>query len=173
MCCAVSTVVAQKSRLLRLRAPGIPRRAVGVMGAQCLFDVSIFEEVKSTSGVAFQCEGKEERCRRLSIAGTHVIQWTGNGGISSSIGSEVGRVEPKVSPTGKLSFEFDVFALSRFAYASRDVRDVRGVPCVRRRARDRSIGRDRSEDPEIGLRLRRSGRIFLLLLLVVRTRLAF
>ena len=67
--------------------------------------------------------------------------------------------------TGKSSSEFDVFALSRFAYASRDVRDVRGVPCVRRRARDRSIGRDRSEDPEIGLRLRRSGPIFLLLLL--------
>ena len=54
---------------------------------------------------------------------------------------EVGGVEPKVSPTGKSSSEFDVFALSRFAYASRDVRDVRGVPCVRRRARDRSITR--------------------------------
>ena len=73
---------------------------------------------------------------------------------------EVGGVEPKVSPTGKSSSEFDVFALSRFAYASRDVRDVRGVPCVRRRARDRSIGRDRSEGPEIGLRLRRSGADF-------------
>ena len=62
----------------------------------------------------------------------------------------------------------------RYAYASREVRDVRGVPCVRRRARDRSIGRDRSEGPEIGLRLRRSGRIFLLLLLVLlpHTRLA-
>ena len=43
-------------------------------------------------------------------------------------------VEPKVSPTGKSSSEFDVFALLRFKYASRDVRDVRGVPCVRRRA---------------------------------------
>ena len=53
--------------------------------------------------------------------------------------SEVGGVEPKVSPTGNSSSEFDVFALSRYAYASRDVRDVRGVPCVRRRARDRSI----------------------------------
>ena len=84
---------------------------------------------------------------------------------------EVGGVEPKVSPTGKSSSEFDVFALSRFAYASRDVRDVRGVPCVRRRARDRSIGLDRSEGPEIRLRLRRSARIFLLLLLL-RTRLA-
>ena len=77
--------------------------------------------------------------------------------------SEVGGVEPKVSPTGKSSSEFDVFALSRYACASHGVRDVRGVPCVRRRARDRSIGRDRSEDPEIGLRLSRSGRIFLLL----------
>ena len=55
--------------------------------------------------------------------------------------SEVGGAKPKVSPTGKSSSEFDVFALSRFAYASRDVRDVRGVPCVRRRARDRSITR--------------------------------
>ena len=37
------------------------------------------------------------------------------------------------SPTGKSSSAFDVFALSRFAYASRDVRDVRDVrvvPCV-------------------------------------------
>ena len=49
--------------------------------------------------------------------------------------SEVGGAKPKVSPTGKSSSEFDVFALSRFAYASRDVRDVHGVPCVRRRAR--------------------------------------
>mgnify|MGYP001377856052 CR=1 FL=1 len=49
-----------------------------------------------------------------------------------------------------------------------ELRDVRGVPCVRRRARDRSIGRDRSEDPEIGLRLRRSGPIFLLLFFCAR-----
>ena len=70
---------------------------------------------------------------------------------------EVGGVMPKVSPTGNSSSEFDVFALSRYAYASRDVRDVRDVPCVRRRARDRSIGRVRSEGPEIRLRLRRSG----------------
>ena len=81
--------------------------------------------------------------------------------------SEVGGVKPKVSPTGNSSSEFDVFALSRHACASRDVRDVRGVPCVRRRARDRSIGRVRSEGPEIRLRLRRSGRIFLLLLLLL------
>jgi len=40
-------------------------------------------------------------------------------------GSEVGGVKPKVPPTGKSSSEFDVFALSRYAYASRDVRDVR------------------------------------------------
>ena len=80
---------------------------------------------------------------------------------------------PKVSPNGKSSSEFDVFALSRYAYASRDVRDVRDVPCVRRRARarDRSIGRGRSEDPEIRLRLRQFRRIFLLLLPVL-TRLA-
>ena len=71
---------------------------------------------------------------------------------------DVGGVEPKVSPTGNSSSEFDVFALSRYAYASRDVR-----ACVRRRARDRSIGRDRSKGPEIRLRLGRSGRIFLLL----------
>ena len=81
--------------------------------------------------------------------------------------SEVGGVIPKVSPTGNSSSEFDVFALSRYAYASRDVRDVRDVPCVRRRARDRSIGRVRSEGPEIRLRLRQSGRIFLLLLLLL------
>ena len=84
--------------------------------------------------------------------------------------SEVGGAKPKVSPTGKSSSEFDVFALSRFANAPRD---VRGVLCVRHRARDRSIGRDRSEGPEIGLRLMRSGWIFLLLLLLLpRTRLA-
>ena len=88
--------------------------------------------------------------------------------------SEVGGVKPKVPPTGKSSSEFDVFALSRFAYATRDVRDVRGAPCERRRACDRSIGRDWSEGPEIGLRLRRFGRIFLLLplLLLRHTRLA-
>ena len=56
---------------------------------------------------------------------------------------------------------------SRYAYASRDVRDVRDVPCVRRRARDRSIGRGRSEDPEIRLRLRQFRRIFLLFLPVL------
>ena len=77
--------------------------------------------------------------------------------------SEFGNVIPKVSPNGKSSSEFDVFALSRYAYASRDVRDVRDVPCVRRRARDRSIGRVRSEGPEIGLSLRRFRRNFLLL----------
>ena len=43
--------------------------------------------------------------------------------------SEVGGAKPKVSPTGKSSSEFDVFALSRFAYASRDVRDVSCVTC--------------------------------------------
>ena len=86
--------------------------------------------------------------------------------VAIFLSRKLGGAKPKVSPTGKSNSEFDVFALSRFAYASRDVRDVRGVPCVRRRARDRSIGRDRSEDPEIGLRLSRSGRIFLLLLLL-------
>ena len=88
---------------------------------------------------------------------------------------EVGGVKPKVPPTGKSSSEFDVFALSRYAYASRDVRDVRDVRAcrARRRARDRSIGRDRSDGPEIRLRLRRSGRIFLLLSSALRrTRLA-
>ena len=64
------------------------------------------------------------------------------------------------SPTGKSSSEFDVFALSRFAYASRGVREVRGVPCVRRRARatDQSLGE--RIWPEIVLRPRRSGADF-------------
>ena len=39
--------------------------------------------------------------------------------------SEDVSVKPKVPPTGKSSSEFEVFALSRYAYASRDVRDVR------------------------------------------------
>ena len=43
----------------------------------------------------------------------------------SRLKSEVGGVKPKVPLTGKASSEFDVFALSRYAYASRDVRDVR------------------------------------------------
>ena len=54
---------------------------------------------------------------------------------------EVGGAKPKVSPTGNSSSEFDVFALSRYAYASRYMRDVRDMPCMRRRARDRSITR--------------------------------
>ena len=64
------------------------------------------------------------------------------------------------SPTGNLR---------RCAAAPGPRRDrvVRDVPCVRRRARDRSIGRVRSESPEILLWLRRSGRIFLLLLLLL------
>ena len=49
--------------------------------------------------------------------------------------SEVGGVKPKVPPTGKSSSEFDVFALAHDAHASREVRDGRDVPCVRRRAR--------------------------------------
>ena len=77
---------------------------------------------------------------------------------------EVGGVEPKVSPTGKSSSEFDVFALSRFAYASRD---VRGVLCVRRRARDSSMGRVQSEGPEILWRPSRFHGFVLLILLRV------
>ena len=52
--------------------------------------------------------------------------------------SEVGVAKPKVSLTGNSSSEFDVFVLSRFAYASRD---VSGVSCVRCRARGRSRAR--------------------------------
>ena len=53
--------------------------------------------------------------------------------------SEVGGVEPKVPPTGNSSSEFDVFALSRYAYAPRDVR-----ACVRATSRARQINRGRS-----------------------------
>ena len=59
-----------------------------------------------------------------------------------------------IPPTGNVGFRFVSF------------RAVRDVSCVRRRARDRSIGRVRSESPEILWWLRRSGRIFLLLLLI-------
>ena len=51
------------------------------------------------------------------------------------------------SPTGNSSSEFDVFALSRFAYASRDMRDVRAVRATSR-VRDRSIGRGQSVGPD-------------------------
>ena len=77
-------------------------------------------------------------------------------------------VKTEGSPTGKSSSEFDVFALSRFEYASRDVCDAHVVLCVRRGARDRSIGRVRSEGPEIDLRLGRfQGFVLLFLLLRV------
>ena len=59
-------------------------------------------------------------------------------------GSEVGGVKPKVSPIGKSSSEFDVFALSRFAYASRDARDVCDVRDVRATRATRQINMDAS-----------------------------
>ena len=70
------------------------------------------------------------------ILGSKLINWS-----CSACYIGVGGGKTEGSPNGNSSSEFDVFALSRYVYASRDVRDVRDVSCVRRRARDRSITR--------------------------------
>ena len=62
---------------------------------------------------------------------------------------EVGGIKPKVPRPG-----IRVPSSTSSRYRVKRMRDVRDVPCVRRRARDRSIGRGRSEGLEIRLRLR-------------------